>query len=358
MVLHGLLHPLAVANAWRPGASGYISSKLLEFSVSRSQLSLFLAVLAAVLFITAVTCCMLQRYRYWMPALVSILLLQTIVFMHWQAARYFTTANIILLAAVILSAAAMRFKAAIRKEVKDLLSRASKEILTTEETLRPLPHIVQRWMIKSGVVGNAMPNKIVISQKGHIRTKLKGSWMRFQATQHFTINPPGFVWLAAIKGAPFITIAGRDKYSDGLGNMIVRPFCWFNVVNNSGKEIDEGTLLRYVAAMVWFPQGAGSKYLRWESINDRQARVTMEYKGMTASGIYFFNEDADVIGFEAKRYGDFDGIYRKETWSVRITGFAHFGSTRIGNRIEVTWKLPEGDFHWLTVEVTGIHEVE
>ena len=52
------------------------------------------------------------------------------------------------------------------------------------------------------------------------------------------------------------------------------------------------------------------------------------------------------------------GIYRKETWSVAVVGHKGFNNTPVGHSNEVTWKLREGDFTWLKMEVTEIHPVQ
>lgn len=80
----------------------------------------------------------------------------------------------------------------------------------------------------------------------------------------------------------------------------------------------------------------------------------MDFSGVSASGIYTFNDDGDVAGFEAERYGDFEGILRKERWAIKVTGYKVLNGTRIGYTSEVTRKLKEGDFTWLRLELTAI----
>lgn len=178
--------------------------------------------------------------------------------------------------------------------------------------------------------------------------------MPFEAVEYFSIDPPAFVWHATIKPGRLIHLAGRDKFINGQGNMLIKPLSLFTVANSSGEEINQGTLLRYMAEMAWFPQAAVSDYLRWEPINDHQARVTMDFSGISASGIYLFNDDGDVAGFEADRYGDFEGVFRKERWAINVTGYKVFNGSRMGYASEVTWKLKEGDFTWLRLELTDI----
>jgi hypothetical protein len=126
------------------------------------------------------------------------------------------------------------------------------------------------------------------------------------------------------------------------------------IANSHGKEIDQGTMLRYLAEMIWFPSAALYDYVTCESVGEMSARATMHDRDVTVSGIFTFNTEGDIIGFEARRYGDFNGKYSLETWSIRITGYKKFNEIRIPNKSEVTWKLNTGDFTWLEVEVTDI----
>jgi hypothetical protein len=70
--------------------------------------------------------------------------------------------------------------------------------------------------------------------------------------------------------------------------------------------------------------------------------------------MFEFNDDGDVTGFEARRFGDFDGDLRKETWSISIKGYKEFLGIRIGSLSELTWKFAAGDFMWLKLEITDL----
>lgn len=256
--------------------------------------------------------------------------------------------------AAVMFVAAIRFRHIAQQQADALFSKAKTENTISAEKAASLPRVVQRWLQRADVIGKSTPNRLIIRQRGTLRTKPERKWMPFESTQYFTIDPPGFVWIASIHIGSLLRIGGRDTYRDGHGNMIIKPLYLFNAADGWGKEVDQGTLVRYLAEMAWFPHAAASQFLRWQSINETQAYVTMEYRGVSASGVFTFNDDGDAISFEAKRYGEFGGIYRKERWSVKTTSFATIGGTRIGNRNEVTWRLPEGDFHWLNMEVTDI----
>lgn len=357
MVLHGLLHLIGFAKEWNLGSQGQLpANTLLNLSGTSSRISGALWLLTSLLFIAAAIMYILRRESYWIPAALAVVASQLLIIIYWQDAKYGTIVNIVILIAIILSAAAMHFNNRASRAVEVLRSHAAdEERVITPNMIATLPQNVQQWLRKSNVVGTRTRNIIRIKQKGSLRTKPGSAWMPFHAEQHFSIDPPAFVWTARIKAGTFIEIGGQDIYRDGHGNMVIKPLYLFTAADAFGKEIDQGTMLRYLAEMAWFPQAAVSKYLRWEAVSESKARVTMEYGGISASGIYSFNKENLIDGFEAKRYGDFGGIYRKEIWAISVTGHKIFNQTTIGAESEVTWKLKEGDFTWLRMEVTEIH---
>lgn len=356
LVIHGLLHLIGLLKGWNIGQSGQLTDKtLVDFYGNTSKITGMVWLLASVLFLSGAVGFLLRKEWYWIPAAIALLVSQVLIIIDWQDAKYGTIVNIAILIIVLFSAAAMYFDRKVQQEVDSIRSQAVKyDRIISEEMVSDMPKNVQRWMRESNVIGRKMPNVIRVLQKGSMRTKPEGKWMPFDAVQYFSVDPPAFVWSARIKAASLFTIAGRDKYQNGEGNMLIKPLYMFTVADSRGKEINQGTLIRYLAEMAWFPQAAASKYLRWEFIDDHQARVTMEYGGTRASGIYLFNDDGSVVGFEASRYGDFKGTYRKEKWSVATTGYKNFNGILIGYKNEVTWKLKEGAFKWLKVEITAI----
>ena len=353
MVLHGLLHLIGFSKELYLGTHGRLTIKTLSGNTSWVLGTLWL--LAFLLFIAGSLLYLLRKEWFWIPTAAGLLLSQTLIIINWQDAWYGTVVNILILIAVVFLASMLRFNSMVKKEVEALQANArAPEKILTEGDISGLPKNVQRWLRQSNAVGKKVKGVIRVHQRGSMRSKPGGKWMPLQAIQYFSIDPPSFVWDAKIKAAPLIEIAGRDKYQNGSGHMLIKPLYVFTAASSSGEEINQGSLLRYLAEIAWFPQAAVSDYLEWKEISKRQAEVTMTYGGITASGTYFFNEDGNIAGFEAQRYGAFEGIYRKETWSITVTSYKAFNDIIIGNKSEVTWKLKEGDFHWLKLEVTEI----
>ncbi len=154
--------------------------------------------------------------------------------------------------------------------------------------------------------------------------------------------------------APLVYLSGRDKYTDGHGNMLIKLYSLLPIVASTGKELDQGTLLRYMAEMHWFPSAALNDYLTWEAIDANSARATMSYKGVTASGVFTFSEQGDLLNFIAKRYREDKGKYVLEDWGGVAKEFKEFHGVRIGSRVDVIWHYQTGDFNWYQCEITDL----
>ncbi len=248
------------------------------------------------------------------------------------------------------------FDQKVNKEINNLFASntepKSKAIQVSD--LKTLPKNVQKWLKYCNVTGKEKINNVRLQQEAEMRLERDKPWMPVKAEQYFTTDNPGFIWKADIKVAPFFHIAGRDKYYKGKGHMLIKLMSLFTVADSKGKEMDQGTLLRFLAESVWFPTAALSDYIEWEEINSRSAKATMSYGGITASGVFKFNDKGEVINFSAERYKEEDGNYSLKIWTINMEKYKEFNGIKIPTQGEVTWELDEGDFTWFKFEIVDI----
>jgi hypothetical protein len=354
IALHGIVHLIGFSKEWNLGPTGRRFSKtLIPFSENGSKVAGLLWLTACALMIAASYLYFQKKEWYWIPSLIGLVISQILIVLYWHDAKYGTIANIILVCVTILGAGFMNYNKLVRSEIKSIIARPTEQRIITNEDVVTMPAPVQRWLLRSGVIGSRVPQYVHVTQQGMMRTKADAGWMPFTAEQYFTIEEPAFVWNATIRSS-FLPIVGRDKFINGHGNMLIKPLYIYELANSTGPEIDQGTLLRYLAEMTWFPQAAVSRYLVWEEIDDTHARVTMNYKGLSATGTFTIDHNGDAVGFEAMRFGEFNGEYRKEPWSIATTDHRMFNGIRSGSKSEVTWKLKDGHFLWLKLEILNI----
>jgi hypothetical protein len=262
---------------------------------------------------------------------------------------------LVALAILISSIALGLFNQNIIKNLKELFNNVDiKKEVVRQSDLYGLPTIVQKWMYQSGVIGKEKAITVQLKQKAYMRLGSDKPWMPVEAEQFFRVDEPGFIWKAKVKMAPLLYIFGKDMYHKGKGQMLIKILALIKIVNSTGKEIDQGSILRYLAEIIWFPTGALSKYIEWDEIDEHSARAIMSYRGITASGVFTFNDNGEPIKFAAKRFREMGGKYELTDWGGYSKEFKKMGDLRIPTQGEVIWKLPTGDFDWFHWEITEI----
>ncbi len=248
------------------------------------------------------------------------------------------------------------FEKKVAKEVSEFLSNNVENPgqIIQEADLVGLPPAVQKWLEHSQVIGKEKITSARSKQKAVMRMKEENPWMPLEAEQHFTVEKPGYIWKAKVKAAPFVTLTARDKYDDGQGNVLIKLLALITVADAKGKEVDQGSMVRFLAETVWIPTAALSSYITWEEVDANTARATMNYRGVNASGVFSFNDRGEVIDFVAPRYGDFDGHYSMEKWQIILEDYKEFEGVMVPSKGEVIWKLKTGDFSWYQFEVLDI----
>jgi hypothetical protein len=160
----------------------------------------------------------------------------------------------------------------------DDLLRAAQPLpstVVTSESIAHLPAPVQRWLTSSGVVGRQPVRTVRLTQRGEMRQRPDGAWIPAVAEQVFSVHPPGFVWRTTMEMPPFIDVLGVDRYADGSGSMRISMFGLVPLVDASGSTIDQGTMLRYLAEICWFPTAALSPAITWTAVDDTSAQATL-----------------------------------------------------------------------------------
>ena len=173
--------------------------------------------------------------------------------------------------------------------------------------------------------------------------------------QSYTTNPPAFVWNARFKVAGLPLLRARDKYESGQGHMFGKIVGLFTVFDVSGEKVDQGTMLRYLSEMIWFPSAFLGNNISWESVDENSAQVTFTDYGKSVSGNMYFDEVGQLTNFIAERYREVDGEFSLDTWSTPITNYGMLAGLNLPIGGQAVWNLPSGDLVYAEVEVTEIN---
>jgi hypothetical protein len=250
-----------------------------------------------------------------------------------------------------------RFDRLVKRDVEALLARATTsagEAVVTEEMLKDLPKPVRRYLRHTGIVGKPSVDTVRLKQKGQMYLGSKQGWVPLDAEEHYTVQPPGFVWDVTIHRGPLPIARGRDMYAGAEGRMLIKAGSLFTVVDDEGPEMDQGSMMRYLSEMIWFPTAFLDDNISFEPIDDESARVMLTDGGKSVSATMYFDEEGKVTDFVAKRYRTVEGGYDLETWSAPVYEYGELAGLKLPLRAGAIWKLPEGDLKYADITVTRL----
>jgi hypothetical protein len=245
----------------------------------------------------------------------------------------------------------------IRRETEELRTSAYQKDpqIITESQLANLPAPVQKWLRTTHIIGKPEIFNAHVKQQALLKMKPEQKeWHKAEAVQLTTADAPAFVWSLEMNMSPFVKIKGRDKYNDGRGEMLIKLYSLFPIVNEKGPKMDEGTLQRYLGELVWLPSLALSPYITWEAVDEYAANATMSYQGVTGSGTFYFNENGDFERFVALRYMGNEKDARKYPWEITVDEYGVFEGIRVPSRMKATWHLDDGEWTWLKLVIADI----
>ena len=235
-----------------------------------------------------------------------------------------------------------------------LLNLIVAELINLYHMPESVPPPIQRWLQNCGAEVIVKPGTIELTQAGRMKTSpAQNRWMAFKAKQEFSIDPPAFSWHAVISMLPFLKIRGEDSFSRGKGRMNIKIAGIIPIVDATGIEIDEGSMQRYLAEIVWLPWAAYSPYIKWDAIDNTHALARMDYNGTSGEGIFEVNDVGDVIGFTTMRFRKEGKQQVKYPWIIKNMEHSIMGGIRIPIKSTVTWELAGGPFTWLELDVTA-----
>ncbi len=347
--IHGFIHLPGFFKAF-----GIIEFDAISQTISKAHGVVWL--LAFILFAMTIILRMIRSNYWWLGGVLAVIVSQILIFNYWSDAKFGTIANTCILLATIIGYSDFSFKQKIRAERANLFknSQLENQDFITENELLDLPPIVQKWLSNSGVIGKKRVSNVHLIQELQLKMKPEQtSWNYGAAEQYFTIQPPAFNWNITTKMSA-LDVVGRDKFEAGKGEMLIKLLSLIPVANAKNEEkVDQASLQRYLAEMVWFPSGALSQYISWETIDNLSAKATMEYKGTKGSGEFHFDKDGNFLKFVAMRYKDSKDASPTK-WTVFATKSEVRNEIKIPVECEASWELESGQWVWLKLKIKDI----
>lgn len=228
----------------------------------------------------------------------------------------------------------------------------------SSEDIADLPTCVQRYFKYALTPGQPLIRRARAIQSGAFRMGgIETPWLPLTSTQHFTADPPGFVWDASIRMAPGLNVRVRDSYNGGEGTMEGSIASLFPVVNQKGTpELASGALHRYLSEAVWLPTALlPCNGIIWEPLDENSALATLTSDGITVSLEFQFGESGEIIrSYTAGRFREVNGLTEPTPCACHYRNYQRLNGMMLPRNGEVEWILPEGALPYCQIELLDI----
>ena len=136
--------------------------------------------------------------------------------------------------------------------------------------------------------------------------------------------------------------------------MLVRIASLVTVIDGRGAEMDQGSRMRYLSEMMFFPSAFLGANISFEALDDCSAQVTLTDQGATATGTMHFDPVGQLTSFAAMRYRSVNGTSSLQVWSTPVLAYGELAGLRLPVRGGATWNLATGDLDYIDVTITAV----
>jgi hypothetical protein len=225
----------------------------------------------------------------------------------------------------------------------------SPQAVVDSAMIQDLPEPIRMYLIHSGFVGKEIPvNAEIIWDQSAIKMKPDRDWMKLKTIQFNSVKEP--FRIAYMKATLFgiIPFEGRDMYGYGTGHMYGKIGNFIKVFDEKEKEIAQSALIIILAECLLVPGYALQNYIKWEEIDNYTASAMISHGGITARGIFHFNEDHELVLFETD-----DRFYMSPEkgnvltpFSAEIGDYFRQGDLKVPGSLMAIWHLETGRYEY------------
>lgn len=116
--------------------------------------------------------------------------------------------------------------------------------------------------------------------------------------------------------------------------------------DQTGADMDKTCLATFLAESLFVPTVLLQDYITFEEISDFEVRATITYGGQTASGIFTFNEQYEIISFTTndRAATGTDGNIEYIPWSALCSDYQFSeNGIKYPTKFQAVWNYPDGN---------------
>lgn len=252
-----------------------------------------------------------------------------------------------------------QFKKDLNKQIQlsESFLRESSKTVYTREDFESLPPLLRAYIEECGYIGS--PRKSVLKMEymkvdfalGQNRPKLKIDYSQVDFA-----NAP--VRLAFIDSKMFgIPFQGYDYFVNGKGGMKGVLAKSFQLFDQTGEEMDKAALVTYLAEIIFLPEALLQDFVSFNQLDSHRVEACIEYKGVKASGVFYFNDAHEMICFstDERSQTTSDGSVKNIPWEAQCREYRLYSDgIKRPTIFRAVWKYPDQDFIYFDGKISSV----
>ena len=251
-------------------------------------------------------------------------------------------------------------KSEFKKDVTQLINKNkikdSSEIFSDDEFTK-LPLAMQKYIKNSGYIGKQKMSYLKMEYKNvDFMQGQNGPKLKIDYTQYNFVDDPARLALidSSMFGIPF---EGYDYFANGQGSMkgVIAKF--FTLFNQKGEEMDDASLVTFLAESLFAPTILLQDYIAFEEVDEYNVKAVINYKGLSVSGIFTFNQNFEMISFTTndRAVVGTDGSTEYVKWSAVCEDYKIADNgIKYPSKFKVIWNYTDKDFVYFDGNIDNI----
>jgi hypothetical protein len=179
---------------------------------------------------------------------------------------------------------------------------------------------------------------------------------RFTAEQQYVVARVAFVWRARFTIAGFAPLRVVDRLGSGQGSLEARLFGSIPLTRESGDQVTEGQVLRYLAELPWVPHAlTANPEIELIVVGPRAVEAATRIGPRRAAVRLELNETEIVAASATRPRLEDNG--KPTSWTGTFGDYRELGGLRIPTKAEARWELPDGPFTYWQGEITHAEQI-
>ena len=155
-------------------------------------------------------------------------------------------------------------------------------------------------------------------------------------------------------GIPF---QGYDYFVNGKGGMKGVLAKSFQLFDQTGEQMDKAALVTYLAEIIFLPEALLQDFVSFNQLDSHRVESCIEYKGVKASGVFYFNDAHEMICFSTDERSQTasDGSVENIPWEAQCREYKLYSDgIKRPSIFRAVWKYPDQDFIYFDGKISSV----